>query len=216
MTSRSAAAGPLIESGKGAAPLTVEQKRFTNRTRFEFGEDEFRYSLHTENSSHSRSMEYAELSTERETLIERNSWWRNLGLVWMGLGAVFSVMSYVEQEVLRVSIWLWVGMVCYGVYWLRTVRYVVIPAERQNVFVIQDGKSERILEELEKRRVQQLRKRYDYVSLNEHPDQQRHRIEWLRKNKVLDEHEASSRLLEIDTMQGVQAMQQDRSGADED
>ena len=197
------------------APV-LEQKRFANRTRFEFGEQSFVYSLHTENSSRSLSIEYADLSAERQTLTERNGWWRNLGLVWMLLGVVFSVLNYVDQQSLSVSVWLWVGMVCYGVYWLRTVRYLIIPAERQNVFIIQDNKAEAIVAELERRRVAQLKQRYDYVSMHEHPEQQRNRIEWLRRNNVLDEHEASSRLLQIDTMVGVQALQRDQPELDDD
>ena len=198
------------------APLLLQQKRFANRTRFEFGEHAFVYSLHTENSSHSLSIEYADLSAERQTLTERNAWWRNLGVVWMALGVVFSVLNYIDQPTLRVSVWLWVGMICYGLYWLRTVRYVIIPAERQNVFIIQDSKAETILSELERRRVAQLKQRFDYVSMHEHPEQQRSRIEWLRRNNVLDEHEASSRLLQLDTMLGAQALQRGQSELDDD
>lgn len=200
------------QKGKQTAARLIEQRRFSNKTRFELMDDEFRYSLHTENSSHSRTLEYAELSTDRETLTERNGWWRNLGLIWMALGAAFSVISMVDNQVLQLSVWLWVGLACYAMYWVRTVRYVVIPTERHNVFVIRDRQCDSILQELDRRRIQQLKKRYDYVSLNESPDHQRHRIEWLRRNNVLDEHEASSRLLEIDTMLSVQAMQQGRAG----
>lgn len=195
-----------------AGPAAVEarrfaQKRFSSRTRFELGADEFEYELVADGNARSYRLEYAELSTHREAMTDRNSWWRNVGLIWMGLGLFISVSAYAENGSLRLPIWLWLGLICYGVYQFRVVRYRIIPAERCNVLIIDDAQADAIVAELERRRAAQLRARYDYLTADEHPEQQRQRIEWLRKQGALDANEASARLLQLDAMRSAHSLQ---------
>ena len=46
----------------------------------------------------------------RQTLVERNQWLRNVGLLWILLGAVFTGISLTGDEGLKISVWLWVGL----------------------------------------------------------------------------------------------------------
>ncbi len=207
-----------------SAPTTVEsteskvisQKRFSTRTRFEFGAAEFAYRLDTDGSSRTYRMEYAELSADRETLVERNSWWRNVGLLWMLLGVVSAVLTYTEQQTLRLTIWLWLGMICYAVYHFRVIRYRIIPADRCNVVIIDDASGAEVMRELETRRAQQLRQRFDYLVVDEHPDQQRNRIQWLGKQGALDAHEVSARLLQLEAMASAHALADEQRARDEE
>ena len=182
------------------APLRMAQKRAGAKTFFEFGEETLRYGLDDGSASRTWTIEYAELSVEREHFVERNTWWRNVGLIWAGIGAVVMAMAWFDDQAFRFSIWLPLGAICLVVYALRIRRYTVVPSQRVNVLVIDDAKAPAILAEIDRRRAAQLRDRFDYLSPDESPEQQRHRVLWLQRQGSLDDHEVSARLLQIDLM----------------
>jgi hypothetical protein len=198
-----------MHSNSGSSPALSEhappdreftQKRFSTRTRFQLREDELRYELHTDNQSRTFTLSYAELSRDRETLTERNSWWRNVGVVWVLVGAFMAAADWMDSGALRVPIWVWLGAICLAVYQFRVTRFLIIPAERCNLLILDDAQRAAIVAALEARRAHQLRQRLDYISPNEHPEQQRQRMLWLQRQGVLDEHEISARMLQIDAL----------------
>lgn len=178
----------------------LRQSRFSAKTKFELGAEEFTYTLDADGKTRTFQIEYAQLSRDRESLVDRNDWLRNVGLLWVAIGGVLTAISFFDAQTLRVSIWLWIGLACLGWYRWRVIRYVIVPSERCNVLIIDDATATTVLRELETRRAAVLRRRFDYLSPDEHPEQQRHRIQWLKKQGVLDEHETSARLLQLDAM----------------
>ena len=194
----------------------IEQKRFSSRTRFELRRDDFSYTLHADGNTRSYRMEYADLSRDRESLVERSSWWRNVGVIWMALGAIIAVAAYLENQTLRLPIWLWLGAACYAVYQFKVIRYRIIPAERCNVLIIEDARAGQIVDALEQRRAAQLRSRYDYLSAGEHPEQQRHRIRWLQAQGALDDNEVSARMLQLQAMESAQSQARLQHDGEED
>jgi hypothetical protein len=181
-------------------PQRWVQKRAGAKTFFEFGEDSLRYGHDDGASASTWTIEYAELSAEREQFVERNTWWRNVGGIWVAVGAVLTLLGGTTLQVGGVSIWLPLGAACLAYYALRIRRYVVVPSPRANVLVIDDASAPAILAELDRRRAAQLRERFDYLSPEESPEQQRHRVLWLQRQGSLDDHEVSARLLQIDLM----------------
>lgn len=178
----------------------LTQKRAGAKTFFEFGDDALRYGLDDGSASRTWTIEYAELSVEREHFVERNVWWRNVGAIWVVLGAVLTAFDWARTQVLGLSIWLPLGAACLVYYALRIRRYIVVPSPRANVLVIDDASAPAVLAELDRRRAAQLRDRFDYLSPDESPEQQRHRVLWLQRQGSLDDHEVSARLLQIDLM----------------
>jgi hypothetical protein len=187
------------ESPKREA-LRLDQKRAGAKTFFEFGEESLRYGLDDGNASRTWTIEYAELAVERERFVERNTWWRNVGAIWVVLGLVLTSMDWANTQVLGLSIWLPLGAACLVWYALRIRRFIVVPSPRANVLVIDDASAPGILAEIDRRRATQLRDRFDYLSPDESPEQQRHRVLWLQRQGSLDDHEVSARLLQIDLM----------------
>ncbi len=193
---------PLVRQPESPNPeaLRLEQKRAGAKTFFEFGEESLRYGLDDGNASRTWTIEYAELAVERERFVERNTWWRNVGAIWVVLGAVLTSMDWAKTQVFGLSIWLPLGAACLVWYAMRIRRYVVVPSPRTNVLVIDDASAAGILAEIDRRRAAQLRDRFDYLSPDESPEQQRHRVLWLQRQGSLDDHELSARLLQIDLM----------------
>lgn len=193
---------PLVRQPEPPKPeaLRLEQKRAGAKTFFDFGEESLRYGLDDGSASRTWTIEYAELSVERERFVERNTWWRNVGAIWVVLGAVLTSMDWAKTQVLGLSIWLPLGAGCLVWYAMRIRRFIVVASPCANVLVIDDASAAAILAEIDRCRAAQLRDRFDYLSPDESPEQQRHRVLWLQRQGSLDDHEVSARLLQIDLM----------------
>lgn len=179
--------------------MELKQKRNSNRIAYVFGEDEVKYTLEDGSGVRSFSIPYSDISRDRESLEERNQWLGNVGLLWLALGAVLTVMSFMSDTVFRPSIWLFIGLGCYAVYWFRRTRFTVLPSEKGNLLVINDALAPEILKEIETRRADQFRREYDFVAADDTPEQQRKRYKWLHSEGALSDEDLQQRLAMIET-----------------
>lgn len=180
--------------------VEIRQQKNSNKIRFAFGEDALDYSLEDSSGSRSYSVSYTDISRDRQTLVERNQWLGNVGLLWLALGAGLTAFSFVGEGKPSVSIWLWVGVVCYGLYRLRSTRFTIVPTEKGNLCVIDDADGQRILDEIASRRAQQFRSEYDFMPEGDTLEQYRVRFKWLHKEGALTDEELAQRLATIDAM----------------
>lgn len=174
--------------------MEITQSRHANRIRFEFGEEELGYTIADGSGSRSFSVPYIDISRDRQTLEERNDWLRKVGLLWLALGAVFTVINSLDKGQLALSIWLLVGAGCYAVYRLRATRFTILPSDQGNILVIDNAEGPRIIGEVESRRAQQLLCHYDFSPPDESAEQSQNRYKWLHREGALTDEELQSRL----------------------
>lgn len=182
--------------------MEIKQSRNSNRIRYVFGEDELQYSLEDTSGSRSFSVAYTDISRDRQTLVERNQWLGNVGLLWLALGAVLTVVSFFGEKG-SISFWIWIGAGCYAVYRLRTTRFTIVPSEKGNLLVIDDEEGKRILNEIESRRAAQFKAEYDFMPESDTPEQLRGRFKWLHREGALTDDELKARLAMVDASDSV-------------
>lgn len=182
--------------------MEIKQSRNSNRIRYVFGEDELQYSLEDTSGSRSFSVAYTDISRDRQTLVERNQWLGNVGLLWLALGAVLTVVSFFGEKG-SISFWIWIGAGCYAVYRLRTTRFTIVPSEKGNLLVIDDEEGKRILSEIESRRAAQFKAEYDFMPESDTPEQLRGRFKWLHREGALTDDELKARLAMVDASDSV-------------
>ena len=178
--------------------MEIKQSRHSNRIQYVFGEDELQYSVRDSSGSRSFSVGYADISRDRQTLEERNEWLRNVGLLWLILGAAITMYQWFDEKQLVPSLWLVAGAACYAVYRLRTTRFTIVPSDKGNLLVIAGGEGERILKEIETRRAEHYRREYDFMPAGDSADQHRSRFKWLHKEGALSDDELAQRLAAIE------------------
>lgn len=177
--------------------MEIKQSRNSNRIRYQFGEDELNYSLEDSSGSRSFSVQYTDISRDRQTLEERNQWLRNAGLLWIALGGVLTAMSYFGEGPFRASFWLWIGLGCYAVYWFRRTKFTILPTDKGNLLVIDNDDGPRLIQEIESRRAAQFLREYDFMDADETPEQQRKRFKWLHSEGALSDEEFQRRVAMI-------------------
>lgn len=177
--------------------MDIQQKKFSHSARFEFGEDELRYTQKDGSGSRSFSLPYTAISRDRQTLEVRNDWLRNVGLLWILLGAGLTAMAWFGDQVLRISPWVWVGLACYAVYRFRSTAFTILPTEKGNLLVIDDKDGPKVLREIEQRRAEHMRREYDFFPEGDTPEQLAGRFRWLHREGALSDAELEQRLSRI-------------------
>ena len=191
--------------------MEIRQRRHSNHIRYAFGDEELQYELQDSSGSRSFSVPYTGVSRDRQSLVERNVWLRNVGLLWLLLGAGTTLFNLTTGRPGMPSIWLILGAVCYAAYRLRATRFTIVPSDKGNLLVIDDADGARILEEIVTRRARQFRDEYDFMPDSETPEQHRNRFKWLHREGALTDDELRQRLGIVDATDPARAAEESRS-----
>jgi len=172
--------------------VEVQQRHGATRLRYRFDTDSVEYRVEDSSGSRTFNVAYTELSRDRQELLERNEWFRNAGMLWMLIGVVFTALSFGGERP-AISLWFWIGLLCYLIFRLRTTRYTIIPSDKGNLLVIHNSDHDRIVNELETRRADQFRREYDFVPDGDEPDNYRKRLDWLKREGALSDEDVEKR-----------------------
>lgn len=182
--------------------MEITQKRFSNQTRYRFGDERLDYRIKDPSGEREFSIAYMAISNERQTFIERNAWLRNVGIFWAVLGAFLTWLKLSDDKPgFPLSIWLVIGIGCWVAYHFRTTRFIVLGSEKGNLFVIDDADGARILDELRTRRGAAMRAEYDFFPEGDSPERLRGRFNWLHREGALTDDEHKARLMLVDALE---------------
>lgn len=182
----------------GSDIMEISQRRFSNRISYVFDEQRLHYSVQDSTGSRSFSLGYGEVSRDRQTLTERSQWLRNVGVLWMGLGAILTVVRMLDERHFVPSFWLGIGLLCYVAYRFMVTSFIIIPSDKGNLLVIDDACGAQIVEQIHMRRALYLRSEYDFMADHEEPEQRRNRFRWLHREGALSDDELEQRLHDVD------------------
>lgn len=180
--------------------MEITQKHASNKTRFVFHDDRLEHAWQDSSRSRSFSVSYTEISRERQTLTERQVWFRNAGLIWMLLGGVWTMASWSRDYGRSGWFWFLLGALCYGIYRFRVTRFVILPSDKGNLLVIDDEDGKRIIHEIETRRAAQFREEYDFFPESDSPEQLRKRFKRLHSEGALSDEEFKQRMDKVDAL----------------
>jgi hypothetical protein len=189
--------------------LEISQKRFSATTRYVFHDDRVDYAWKDSSTSRSFSVPYTEITRDRQTLTERNTWFRNVGLLWLLIGGIQLAASWSAASGQKGGLWLALGAACCAAYRFRVTGYVILPSDKGNLLVIDDESGKQIVAEIETRRADQFRSEYDFFPESDSPQQLRNRFTWLHREGALSDEELQERLGRIEAPEAAMA------GADE-
>lgn len=194
--------------------MEIAQKKFSNKTKFEFRDEDLKYTVQDKSGSQSFSVEYGAIPTDHGDLVERNDWYRNAGVLWFVLGVFIIVSHYLETGTMKWSIWLPVGAICFVMYWVVKTAYVVIDTEKGRLFIIKDEKHDEILKEIDSRRKGQWLSWYGALDLGNDPSNEINKFKWLLDKEVISQEEYNLNIAQITNHHNVELadLQNDEMG----
>ena len=178
--------------------MEISQKRFSNRTKFEFGEEELKYTIRDKGSAADFKINYAEFPVSSNMREERNEWLRNVGIIWILLGCFFLGTAILNDESISgKGFWIMVGAVCLIFYKFSGTTYSVYPTEKGSLFIIRDKKYPEIINEINSRKKNQLLEWHGEINRENDPQYEIDKFKWLNEQGVLTEEETENKIEQI-------------------
>jgi hypothetical protein len=178
--------------------MELTQKKSSNQTTFEFGEDKLKYSIKDASGKKTFSTDYGAISDEDYDELEvKNEWFRNVGILWMLIGAFQIGSRFMESGKFSGSMWLTLGIICLITYRFKTTSYTIVDAEKGRIFIIKDAQHSKILDEISTRRKKQWKIWYGSVNYENDPQSELNKFQWLLDKKAISEDEFKTVKLEI-------------------
>lgn len=169
--------------------MQVIQKHLSNRATFRFGKAQLVYTIRDASGCRSFAVEYGYIPTEASELEERVPWLRDVGIFLTVLGLLLTGVQLALGQPPAALIWLPIGFLTLLAYRGLRTRYTVIATEMGRIFVIRDGRHDEVMDELSRRRTAQWRQWYAEVDLDNDPDSEMDKFDWLRERNVISETE---------------------------
>lgn len=179
--------------------MKLKQRHFADSVEFEFGDDEFDYTIKSSGSKKRFSVDYMRFDPEViEEIEQANTWWRNAGVAWVVIGVFLTGLRYANGGELSLSFWLYLGIVCLAVYRLGRTSFLSHAIEGGGrILLIKDGRAPAILEELTERRRTRLAKVFGEVDPDEDPEVEVAKLKWLEGQGALSSEDVAAKISEI-------------------
>jgi hypothetical protein len=181
--------------------VKLTQRHFGDSIEVEFRDEEFDYTIKTSGSKKRFSVDYTHFDPAVvEESEQANTWWRNVGAAWVIIGGVFTAIRYSEGQGLRVSFWLYLGIVCLAVYRFGRTAFTHHALDGGGrVILIKNRKATELLGELIARRKVRLAAVYGGIDFDEDPDREIAKFKWLESQGALSSEDAADRIHAIRT-----------------
>lgn len=171
----------------------IEQKKLLNKAVFEFGEEKLTHSIKRGSGTRKFSVHYAAIPLQDiYEVTERNSWYRSAGIFWIVLGCLQMFYGFQSDGGVKISFWFLLGIVFIGVYLIATTSYTIFQPEAGNIFIIKDRQHDTIIDELKRRRKQQVLARYGEIDYSNSHQEELNKFQWLFDQEILSEEEFSA------------------------
>ena len=169
--------------------MEILQKQLTNNTKFEFAEEKLKYTIKDKSGSQSFSTEYSSIPAELSEFVEQNVWYRNVGIAWLVISGFQMVHWFSELGTLKISLWLILGVIFFGIYMLAKTEYSILNTDNGRIFIIKDAKHDQILNEIYSRKKGQLLSWYGDINYSSDPNNELAKFNWLLNEGVITESE---------------------------
>jgi hypothetical protein len=146
--------------------MILKQKNLSCECTFDFQKEKLRYSIKDRDGRSSFAVNYESISLDSYEYEERKAVYKNIGILWIILGVVFSIWSYAENSHVSVSFVLYAGIVCYMLYYFFRVEFIVFQSDFGLIHILKTKNHEQIVKEITKRRNDQILRLYGEVDLN--------------------------------------------------
>lgn len=175
------------------------QKKKSNKHTFTFHEDYFNFAYEDKSGSGDSDINYADFPQKSSVQIEQNEWLRNVGYLWIALGAFqIAYAIYSEASLSGKGFWILIGAACVIWAYFSRVKYTVFRTERGSIFVIQNKNHDQIIHELNERKKLQLLRWYGEVNPENDIENEIKKFKWLLEQGIISKEESEKKIAQAE------------------
>ncbi len=174
------------------------QKRLATNIKFEFGAADLHFWIRDNSGERDAVIDYSDIPVARRRVFDRNTWLRNVALLWCLLGVVqIAIALFAARPITGAAFWLVLGLVCLAAYRLSHSSYTVIDTDKGSIWILENKQSDQILEQLTERRKFRLKELYGSINPNNDPEREIQKFEWLVSEQALTRVDADRLISEV-------------------
>jgi hypothetical protein len=173
--------------------LNLTQKHFSTHIEMNFGERELAYKIRDNSGEREMAVDYGRIPKQGRKVFDRNTWLRNVGIMWCLLGVGLIVFGVVEgRPATAGAFWLFVGVGCLVAFRVTGADYTVFDTQDGAIFILQSAGHDQVLSEIDARRKAVLQKWFHELDFGEDEGARRQTIDFMRKQGAFTPAEADA------------------------
>lgn len=178
--------------------MEISQKRFSNKTKFEFGDEKLTYTLNDGSTTADFDISYAEFPVNSNSREERNASFRNAGLFWIAAGLFFLIVGIIKESSLSFGgFWLIVGLICLLIFKYTATRYSVHKTDQGTIYILQDKHHDEIVEKINSKKKKQLLSWHGEIDRDQEPEYEIVKYRWLESQGAMTTEEADKKIAQV-------------------
>lgn len=177
---------------------SYKQSKAKNQFEFKFQSEELLYSLKSSNTSSVSEIPYTSITREKWEFHEKNEWFRNVGVIWIGLGVIFEIPNLIQGEYFF-PLWSVLGTIMLGIYFYNQTEFTVIQTERDRILVIKDKQHDEIVQLIFEKRKEALKKIHGEINYAIEPETEKKKFDLLVKEEIVSPEERDEAYKAIDS-----------------
>ncbi len=159
--------------------------------RFGFGDTQLAYSIRDNSGEREMRVDYSDIPRERRRVFERNTWLRNVGLIWCAIGLVALIFAIIgAKATIATGFWLIIGIGSLAFYKATQTNYTVFDTEAGSIWIAENAEMGRILDEIASRRKARLIALYGAYNSENDAARELGKYDWLVEQGALTREEA--------------------------
>lgn len=133
-------------------------------------------------------MVYSDIPQKTITRIDQNIWVRNIGVIWTLAGLLGLITQWAGP------MWLPLGIGCLILHYVTKTKYTVLSNGQRSIWIIQGKNHDAVLNEIQNRRKDQLKKCYGEINFENDPQIEINKFRWLAEEGVISERDAEVKI----------------------
>lgn len=179
--------------------MELLQSNRSSKHTFSLKQDSFIYAFSGKLGSGEFTVNYADLPKQRDTRSEKHIWLVGIGCLWVLIGLLeLGYAHFFEHSLQGKGLWLALGVGCLLCAQLFRAKSTVYNTEQGEVVVLHDGQHKQLLNELDKRKREQMRDWYGQINFNNGIEQEINKFRWLLEEKVLTKREVEQKIAALE------------------
>lgn len=187
--------------------MEIIQRKSSNTHTFTFHEEHFNFAYNDNTGSDDNDFNYADFPQKASIQIEQNECVRNIGVVWLLLGT-YQIGSaiYADISLSGKGFWLAIGLACILWAHFSKVIYSRYKTDRGDIYVIQGKNHDAIIQEINKRRSDQLRRWHGEFNPENELEIEIEKFKWLKDQSIITSEEAEQKIKQVREFHQEKAM----------
>lgn len=165
------------------------QKKKGRKLEFKFEENQLIYSYKSDNTDSTTPIHYKNMDVNNKWFfVEKNDWYRNVGLLWVLLGIAFEIPKFIAGN-FELPFWFLLGVLFLIIFHYKKLKFTVIDTGNNRVLILRGKHHDEILNKILDYRKKSLNNEFGAINYDNEMSAEINKFRTLMLEGAIDEVE---------------------------